>query len=158
MWYQEPGWYALGTSMLALAVSSFFTWRSFRRTHATHSTYLCDSQFLEIEKLFIANPALYSFYRLAPDMTEYWDKLSEEEKQRYIFAEIHYFHLAFVYREYQARRIPADYWKIYQNWLTTLVQYSPLFLEVHTREAKNFEDDFASLVEEMKKAQSGQKG
>jgi hypothetical protein len=82
-------------------------------THAAHSTYQCDSQFLEIEKLFISDPRLYRFYRLSPEMTAYWDKLDEDDKRIYILAEIHYFHLAFAHREHEANRIPLDHWKIY---------------------------------------------
>lgn len=149
MWYQEPGWYALIISITALLVSSFFTWRTFKMTHAAHSTYQCDSQFLEIEKLFISDPRLYPFYRLGPEMTAYWDKLSDDEKRRYILTEIHYFHLAFAHREYEAGRISPDYWQIYKNWLNTLVNYCPMFLEVHKREGGNFEDAFAKLVVKM---------
>jgi hypothetical protein len=121
-------------------------------THVAHSTYQCDAQFLEIEKLFISDPKLYPFYRLGPEMTAYWDQLSDDEKRLYILTEIHYFHLAFAHREYEAERVPPDYWRIYQNWLNTLVEYSPMFLEVHKREARNFEDSFSKLVTEMRES------
>ncbi|HEV7122055.1 MAG TPA: hypothetical protein VGN24_01345 [Rhodanobacter sp.] len=146
MWYLNPAWYALSISVTALIVSGSFSWRIFKLTHAMHSTYQCDSQFLEIEKLFISEPQLYSFYRLGPAMTAYWDGLSEQEKRLYIFTEIHYFHLAFAYREYRAKRVPIDYWRIYQNWLNTLVNHCPMFMEIHKREGGNFEKEFAELV------------
>lgn len=155
MWYEQPGWYALIISGLALLVTSALTRRTIKLTHAAHSTYQCDSQFLEIEKLFISNPRLYDFYRLGPEMTQYWSGLSEDDKRLYIFTEIHYFHLAFAHREYEAGRVTVDYWKIYQNWLDTLIQHSPMFLEVHKREWRNFENAFGRLVENRISVQRG---
>jgi len=156
MWYLEPGWYALIISLVALVITTLFTWRTFKMTHAAHSTYQCDSQFLEIEKLFISDPRLYPFYRLGPRMTEYWDRLSEDDKRLYILTEMHYFHLAFAHREYMSGRVKADYWHIYENWLETLVDHCPMFLEVHKHEGKNFEDKFAKLVAGMMAKRSSQ--
>jgi hypothetical protein len=82
-------------------------------------------------------------------MTEYWDALSDDDKRVYIFAEIHYFHPAFVHREYKATRVPPKYWRIYWNWLKRLVDHSPMFLKVHEHEGNNFEEDFAKLVADM---------
>lgn len=156
MWYQDPAWCALIVSVLtliasvvALIVTANLMWRTFRMAHESHPTYSCDSQFLEIEKVFLSDPRLFPFYRLGPEFTVFWDQLSEDEKRLYILTEMHYFHLAFAHREYKAGRVKPDYWKIYENWLRTLVQFSPMFLEVHRHEKNNFEEEFDDLVSEI---------
>jgi len=152
MWYQNPGWYAAVVSFVGAAITALLTLRIIKLTHAAHSTYQCDSQFLEIEKLFISNPKLYEFYNLGPEMRKYWGSLNEDQKRLYILTEIHYFHLAFAHREFMANRIPEEYWKVYKNWLETLIRYAPMFLEVHKREGRNFENEFASLVTDTMEA------
>jgi len=146
-WYLQPAWYALAVAVASILVSAALTLTMIRFTHRAHSTYQCDAQFMEIEKVFMADPRLYEFYQLGPEMTAYWSGLSENEKRLYILTEMHYFHLAFVYREYKAKRVELWYWKLCEHWLDRLVAFSPMFREVYRREGANFEDEFRDLVE-----------
>ncbi len=144
-WYKQPEWYGPIIAFLALLGATAGTLIT-RKLTRPHFTYQCDSQFLEIQKLFISDPRLYDFYRLGPEMTTYWSGLSKDEKRLYLFTEIHYFHLAFAYREYKAGRVKKDYWKLYEHWLETLIQHSPMFRQVHKLERWNFENAFDRLV------------
>jgi hypothetical protein len=62
---------------------------------------------------------------------------------------MNYFHFAFVHREFLQKRVNKAYWNMYKPWLKKLIQYSPIFREVHLDSKDDFEPEFVRLVDEL---------
>ncbi len=124
----------------------------FRYTRKQNSTYACDRLYLEITKKMLSDPKLWEFYNVGPAQEKKrWQQLGEDEKRMYVFCEMNYFHFAFVHREYLQKRVDEAYRNIYKVWLKKLIQYSPLFLQVHLDSKEHFEPAFAQLVDALQK-------
>ena len=145
-WYLNPGWYAMIIAIISLATSSSLTIFTIKRSVKAQPEYKCDVQWFEILKLFISNPKLYEFYNIFPNLKKFWPDFSEDEKRLYLFAEINYFQLAFVYREYKAGRIEYGHWMTYKNWLDILLTHSEMFQKVCEVARGNYEEVFEQLV------------
>lgn len=135
---------------MVLVFQTYLTITLFNQEKKSKSTYECDSLFMELEKTLLENPKLYSFYSLGEsNEKKKWDSMSEDQKRMYIFYEMNYFLFAFIYRELKKKRIPVEYWKIYENWLNKLLEYSPQFVEVCKNERNNYETEFADKIKEL---------
>jgi hypothetical protein len=108
------------------------------------STYQCDSLYLEMTKLMIEHEDLANFYA---GTVEGWEKMTPPQRRMYLLVELNYFHFAFVYREFQLGRVDPNYWKLYDDWLTQLLQCNETILRVHRADAGLFETEFWLLVE-----------
>jgi len=128
----------------------------FRWERRQASTYECDELWLDITKALLSEPKLWQFYDAGPqEDRKSWQLLSDDDKRMYIFAEMNYFHFAFVYREFLKKRVSKAYWHIYKPWLAKLVRYSSSFRMVHSDSRDDFEPEFVALVDGLQVGSEG---
>jgi len=136
--------------VVILVMQVLITLLIFRWEGSRTSTYECDALWLDIAKTLLSEPRLWDFYGLGPEEERKgWQRMSDDDKRMYIFCEMNYYHLAFVYREYLQKRVSKAYWNIHKPWLRKLIQYSPMFREVHQGCRMDYEPEFVRLVDEL---------
>jgi hypothetical protein len=118
------------------------------------STYECDALYFEITKLMFEHDDLIDFYNGSDSS---WDKMSLRDKRLYLLAELNYFHLAFVHREFKKERIDRDHWLLYRNWMKNLLRSNESFRKAHEMNKQLFESEFVKEVDISEQAPTSKK-
>lgn len=136
-------------ALVLLAITFGANRRLLRLEYQPRPQLEADSQFFEIARIVLDHPALYEFYITNENDKAAWRTLSSEEKKLYVFGELIYFRLSYIYREYLNRRIKKQYWANIEGFVVKMSR-SPDFIRVHKHSGKYFEPEFYELVERLR--------
>lgn len=142
--------FSLIAQVVVLVIQIVIAWYVFVRGRHLSSTYQCDSLYMDITRTMLSDTDLLDFYEIgSPEEIAAWRSKTVREKKLFLLAEMNYFHLAFVHREYLKGHVTAGYWAVYEQWMRKLLQSDGPFREVHKVTGSLFggESGFSAAVD-----------
>lgn len=132
----------------AAIFGAFIAQRVYKSVHLPRATQECDTQYIAIQRILLDQTDLHGFYGTMSCYRS-WSSWQPDRQKMYLFLELQFLHIAFVYREWKSRRVSGEYWNNYEQWLQNLLLNEDFRIICDT-ENRIMEKDFRSVIEEAK--------